>query len=501
MKLNTDIILRELSKTLEAVLICPGPLSLQLKRPFFWTPGVAMEPDRIYLVHADDFPRQEEIARGDLLISVGEVVSFENTVSSFSHIHIKNCFDILQVFNLVQVLFDKYDAWDAQMRNILDTVPSIQALVDCSEAVLDVPIVVMDRDFRYIAYSSALLDKEFDFTWQDNIFSKPEAVSEYIGRYGTTNMFRREDFYSDGPNGLKYYTRNLFDHEQYVGSVSLFLRPDDDISQIIALAQVFFDYTEQVYLKEGAGFTSYTSLLKDTLHDMISGITVDEVRIKKLMYGIQDSYICIKIMLSDNLQALSTFYCCSALETNVPGCIAFEHETIVVFLNLEKINCSPLEAVQKVSSVLMLSGMKMGISNPFSDLSKAQLYYREACIALKYGMDAAPLNQVYLFNECVLDYILSNCAGEFPVRFLLEEYLGPLIKHDEKSAVSFMDTLQVYLSNNMNAVKTAEMLHLHRSTLSPRLDRIRELLPVDLENPSDRLLLMILLNAKKPYST
>ena len=54
-----------------------------------------------------------------------------------------------------------------------------------------------------------------------------------------------------------------------------------------------------------------------------------------------------------------------------------------------------------------------------------------------------------------------------------------------------MPTLKVYLRNNMNAVKTAKELFIHRSTMVYRLERIEELTGIDYKDPYKILHLLI----------
>jgi PucR family transcriptional regulator, purine catabolism regulatory protein len=54
-------------------------------------------------------------------------------------------------------------------------------------------------------------------------------------------------------------------------------------------------------------------------------------------------------------------------------------------------------------------------------------------------------------------------------------------------------TLETYLDTGANGVSTAEMLHVHRSTLSYRLQRVSEICAVDLSDPAARLNLQVAL--------
>jgi DNA-binding PucR family transcriptional regulator len=72
-----------------------------------------------------------------------------------------------------------------------------------------------------------------------------------------------------------------------------------------------------------------------------------------------------------------------------------------------------------------------------------------------------------------------------------------LAEHDAESSVSYMETLFVYLNNNMNITKTANDLYVHRSTLLERIARIERELESDLQNSDERLRIQLLLKTMK----
>ena len=53
-----------------------------------------------------------------------------------------------------------------------------------------------------------------------------------------------------------------------------------------------------------------------------------------------------------------------------------------------------------------------------------------------------------------------------------------------------MQTLKVYLQHNMNIAESARTLFLHRNSFLYRINRIEEILQVDLKSPDTRLLLL-----------
>ena len=73
--------------------------------------------------------------------------------------------------------------------------------------------------------------------------------------------------------------------------------------------------------------------------------------------------------------------------------------------------------------------------------------------------------------------------------------LRRLLAHDRDSAISYVQTLSVYLKHNMNVTHTAKALYIHRSTLLDRLERMKALLNEDLNDPDERLRIEMVLRA------
>jgi purine catabolism regulator len=68
--------------------------------------------------------------------------------------------------------------------------------------------------------------------------------------------------------------------------------------------------------------------------------------------------------------------------------------------------------------------------------------------------------------------------------------LRELVKENQ---ADLFNTLETYLDAGGNGVSTAELLHIHRSTLNYRLERIKDICKVDLSDPSVRMNLQVAL--------
>ena len=103
---------------------------------------------------------------------------------------------------------------------------------------------------------------------------------------------------------------------------------------------------------------------------------------------------------------------------------------------------------------------------------------------------------VFYFQDYLLPQLLSGALSGRPSWVYYPNGLKKLKAHDEASQVSYLETLRVYLDNNLSVTKTAAALYLHRSTLLDRLAHITQMLGCDLKNPDFCLTLGILLRAE-----
>jgi purine catabolism regulator len=78
----------------------------------------------------------------------------------------------------------------------------------------------------------------------------------------------------------------------------------------------------------------------------------------------------------------------------------------------------------------------------------------------------------------------------------VRQTLQPL-DDDRRSGDLLLETLEVYFTNNGNALRAAQQLHLHRNSMLYRLRRASELLGQDLEDPDVRLALQVALKGRR----
>ena len=73
-----------------------------------------------------------------------------------------------------------------------------------------------------------------------------------------------------------------------------------------------------------------------------------------------------------------------------------------------------------------------------------------------------------------------------------EETLGPLLAYE--GGAELIRTLEAYFQHNSVLSQTAEALFIHRNTLLYRMERIGEILKLDLDKPASRLAVQLALH-------
>lgn len=124
------------------------------------------------------------------------------------------------------------------------------------------------------------------------------------------------------------------------------------------------------------------------------------------------------------------------------------------------------------------TGLRAGVGGAHAPLAEAHRSRREARVAARGAAIDPTRGRVVHWSDLGLDRVLLQlpleklALGDLPepVRRILDAQSGP----------DLAQTLEAYLDFGCDAQRTAQELHVHRSTLYYRLDRVRAIADVDL---------------------
>lgn len=499
MLLNADILFDCLSESVSLTEYGRRRPELALCRPVFYTGhSDQFERNRLYLALSEDLPKLPQIAEGVVFLCLGGTPPSPYTTGRCCTFVVTDETDLLTLMNLTHQIFDRFDAWERNLGAILTGDLSIQRLVDASEAVLGNPISVIDPDYRFYAYSASI-DRRDDLA-----ILRPDSDGKYDPDFLCasiaaidTNMSKVEPFLVDAQVlGGKVFSINLFVRGNYAGNlkVAFVLRPWRKSDNI--LCQHLAKCVEKALEKHTTMAKTGADTIREIYLALIKGEPLSRVKQQYLLAGSPNGqYVCMRFVLGErSLRKVPTTYICDHIESLFRGCIAFPYDsTIVAIVDLHQSGLELLELGDQVKSLLKAMNLKVGISNVYDDLRSTRSYFREACVAFELGSTLDPNWSYYRFADYTLRYMMYSCMGEFTPEMLYTQGFRRLLEYDKSSQVSHVQTLRIYLDNNMNLAQTAKDLYIHRTTLQERLRKIEGLLGIDLKDPDQRLQLSIIL--------
>lgn len=100
------------------------------------------------------------------------------------------------------------------------------------------------------------------------------------------------------------------------------------------------------------------------------------------------------------------------------------------------------------------------------------------------------------FNEMGVYRLLSLLVGSAELSRFYRETLGELASATPQNA-EFIATLEAFFEEHGNLTRTAKRLHVHRNTLLYRMDRIKEISGLDMDNPETRLAVHLALRIRR----
>ena len=136
MKLRADILSWRLKEELKAVeLHGAGSMELTLSRPEFYLDRTqTFEKNRVYVCSADHLPARPSLRENVCLVCLGQHWNLTAFYDRCSVIVVEADTDIFRVFNLVQHIFDQYEAWEERLWHILRHGANLPQMLDVSRA-------------------------------------------------------------------------------------------------------------------------------------------------------------------------------------------------------------------------------------------------------------------------------------------------------------------------------------------------------------------------------
>lgn len=507
MKLNAAILFEHLKQRYTVTLYGESDRKMLLLAPELYIDNtLRFCSGHVYLATVEHLPQRPVIERNVVLICIGENPRLSYYKEHATVILIKKKVDFFEVYKSLQEIYERFYVWESRLLELFMKSPAIQDILQCSYPVFERPILVINSSFQYVA--SILPDRK---RWENDRWNQPHAKLDpeaflLFLKQEELSMDTRGSFMMKLEEG-NVLCVNLFDSsDEYVGCLYIeeagrpFIDGEEKLAeQLAAMIEKAAELSPSLLTNEQS---SLKKILQGLMNEMPLGPN-QRLLLKSSRY--RQNYVCLSIHCLKRFSALPVGYLCSLMETLFSGSIFFEQNHTILGLvpacHFDGNGSASGEMLlsQEISAQLspLMEEMQLcvGISNAFFDLYMLRTYYFQAEAAIENGSLYAPGKNLYAFSDYALSEMVVNSLGGFPIEAYFPIGFRKLLDHDRESEVSYLETLSVFLEENMSYAKAARRLFIHRSTLIERMSRITQELPFHLEDPDRRLQLQIILKA------
>ena len=136
--------------------------------------------------------------------------------------------------------------------------------------------------------------------------------------------------------------------------------------------------------------------------------------------------------------------------------------------------------LQKLRRFLKETGNAGAISDLFDGFYRTATYYSQARLTL--SLSSRQLGCLYTYGEYAIIHLMKTADASLNLNMLCEKGVFRLRDYDLLHQTEYFGTLKIFLQNERNIGLTAELLHIHRNTLLYRIERIRQMTGMDLED-------------------
>ena len=409
--------------------------------------------------------------------------------------------DVAALLDHLNALFDRFQRWEQRLDELVFQNITLAALCEAGAEMLQNPVCVHDDWFVMIARSRELSE----VLPPDTIMSSereflPKIIIEEFtndSEYLETYAHRTPRIWDATPNQQPWLYVNLWAGEVYRGRLLVVqyrraLRKSD-----FMVADVLAQRVMALLDRKQLGIDRPHRGMDDIVFDILSGTQPEPDEIARLMgslnWNTRDRVVCIRLREQrDEGSAILDHALHSELFQAFPsGYIMFNEREQCVLLNLTRNPLSLAMVRHALSPLCRDYCLYAGMSSPVDGLREWHVAWLEARHALNRAYERRDEKWIVPFSDCALELMMNSLQPPLQPRHMIAPELTALMEYDARNDTQYFDTLRAFLLEERSIPRASERLIIHRTTLLYRLRKIENLLTLNLDDPWQRLRLML----------
>ena len=359
---------------------------------------------------------------------------------------------------------------------------TFEELIQAASDLIHWPLIVIDPTFRILAHSRG--EDITDVLWSEHVkrkfcnidfivqFNQIPAVVQGIHQ---PKAFQVPCRYSTYPK-LVCQLRHQDQCQGYV--ICLCQRdPSPEDFTMVELVASMLSFKWNAVLRKKSGRQR-----EEILADLLNGSYQEDADIKERLLLSHISFPSTMYLLAINISPDSPDSRLAAAYFNYSKHL-FDNDLFVYYQNYIVIFL-PEERLSTVAEALEGAQIPIGVSRPVSDISRCTKAFQEAKESLSLGSLACPGKSIYYYQDVVFYTLLRDVEPAAGIQEYCHPAIFTLMDYDEKNQACLCETLYMFLLCDGSLQKIAQEMFLHRNTISFRMNKIAELLHLDLHDPT-----------------
>ena len=371
---------------------------------------------------------------------------------------------------------------------------SVSAFIDLAASRLGSPVVLVDRDFKVLAFSSIYpID---DPIWAQNV-RQGYCCYEFVSAVGELESVKRAPDSSEpvlvtcSASPSQKLSSKVFWGGEMIGYV-IALEGES------SFGPAHFEQLALVSAASGDMLARYAPyLLPDgtqyqrLLYDLLIGAPPEKLApvIAKLRFP---EKLCALRLSQDGGQGQKRLrqQVAEKLRALFPGSQMTFHENGIAALLAPDGPCGPgPEQFALLCGLAEDEQLSIGVSNAFGEIADFARHYARARRALELAAKLKLRGRVCRYADLAFYDLVSAATKKDGLERYVHPALALLRRYDEENGAELLRTLERFLACDCSLKLASEALFIHRNSLAYRLGRIGELTGLDLADSGTRFLL------------
>ena len=434
---------------------------------------------------------ETDINRNEVEVAVSSCDDSDFGNIPYIQVALENLEEIAEFMNDMQEIFDTADGWERKIHDLMLEHAGMERLLQVTSEFLQNPLTVIGLDFTFVAEAGSKY-----LPPRARLYTDEGLNVEYVNALLQNETYREMAdthetvMFPAYISGCRSMNRNLFVDEKATHRLILTECRVEITQGVICVLDILSEKLEFLLAHEEEE-TDPDRDIEQIFVRVLSDRTADYMQISRelseLGWGGNHEYMCLILQITYlNQQNLSTKAISRYIKKKLGDSVSFLYQDeIVVFFDLTRLGMNQEEVAGKLVYFIRDTYLKAGYSRVMTGHMNLRRQYVQAKTALDVGSRKKPYLWIHYFSQVAMTYILEQATKRLPGTMICHEGLLELKKHDEENQTQYMETLRVYLEQHLSATQAARELFIHRSTFLYRLDRIREILQSDLDDPEE----------------